>query len=242
MWKTYLGKCIHESPSGFRVWQNIAYRWLTFDDNVYQSIINRSHPERGGLKYIDPFTRMARAFPGDSCLLGLGGASVAHVLFQSLVNLRMDAVDNSQDVINIATRYFKIAPLKNLNVIHQSAEKFVQSTSERYQHLLVDLYGTDDYPLECSHEVFFAHCKALLKPDGIMAVNLIDLHEKKAIFQFIRNQFDSCTLVVPVAGTTNTIVFASTACNQRIFLEKIQFMMKRLVWDSIWGCVGLMNV
>ena len=242
MWKAYLGKCIYESPSGFRVWQNFGYRWLTFEDNVFQSIINRRYPEYGGLQYITPFTRMVHAFPGDCCLLGLGGASVAHALFKTIANSQLDAVDNSQEVIDIATRFFKTDRVKNLNIIHQNAETFVQSTSMVYQHLLVDLYNANDYPLECSHDAFFANCKAILKPGGMMAVNLIDIHEKKHLVQYIKNQFNNCTLLVPVVGTTNTIVFAYNGPKTGVFLEKINPVMKSVVWDSVWGCVGQISM
>ena len=240
MWKTYIGRCIYESPSGFQVWQNIGYRWLTFDDNVYQTLINRHYPGRGGLEYIEPLTRMVHAFPGDCCLLGLGGASVAHALFPALAHVLIDAVENNLEVINIATRYFKIARVQNLNIIHQNAEDFIQITASVYQHLLVDLYHSESYPAECNNEDFFAHCKARLLPEGIMAVNLINIHEKLELFQYIRHQFNHCTLLVPVKGTSNTIVFAFNMPNSHLFLEKIQSirLMDKLFWDSVWGCVG----
>src|SRR5436189_600067 len=98
LWKTSLGLCLYESHSGYRVYQNAWYRWLTMGNRVLQTLINRRHPERGGLEYVTPLIQMTRAFPGDCCLLGLGGAGVAHALFPVLPNFRMIAVDNSQEI------------------------------------------------------------------------------------------------------------------------------------------------
>ena len=236
MLKTTFGRCIYESPSGFKVYQNTCYRWLTFGNTILQTLIHRTHPGRAGLKYILPLVHMVKAFPGDCCLLGLGGAGIAHALADS----RMIAVDNSKDVIDIAARYFMTDDIPHLTTVHQNAVEFVQSTTVVYQHILVDLHDANDFPLACNNDAFFAHCKALLKPKGIMAVNLSHIQENMELFQRIRQQFDQCTIVVPVKGTTNTLVFAFNGSGSADFLTKIHQMpfLKKPIWSQMWGLVA----
>ncbi len=236
MLKTTFGRCIYESPSGFKVYQNACYRWLTFGNNILQTLIHRRHPGRTGLEYTRPMVQMVRAFPGDCCLLGLGGAGIAHALADS----RIVAVDHSADVIDIAGRYFMTDDIPHLTTVHQNAVEFVQSTTAVYQHILVDLHDAHEFPLACNNDIFFARCKALLKPEGVLAVNLIHLQKNVELFQRIRQQFLQCTLVVPVKGTTNTLVFAFNRFGSTGFLNHIQqiHFVKHLIWDQAWGFVG----
>lgn len=240
MWKTILGRCIYESNSGFQVHQNARYRWLTTGNHVLQTLINRRHPEKIGLEYISPLVQMVLTFPGDCCLLGLGGGGIPHALFPALANANMVAVDSSQDVIDIATKYFKTDRVINLTTIHQNAQDFVQSISQTYQHIIIDVYNSNHYPIECNNDAFFTHCKALLKPEGIMTINLIDLRKQWPLFQRIRNQFNNCTITVPIKGTSNSLVFAFNLEKSRHFLNKIGTIqcIKSLVWDPLWGCIG----
>lgn|GEM_PF-1303326 len=267
MWKTTLGRCIYKSDSGFQVHQNAWYRWLTTGNNVLQSLINRRNPEQFGLEYIAPLTHMVRSSPGDCCVLGLGGAGIPHALFPALTNWRMVAVELNQDVIDIAARYFKVDRITNLTTVHQNAQDFVRSTSENYQHMIIDVYNSNHYPVECSNDAFFSHCQALLNPGGILSINLINIHQEWQLFQRIRNLFNNNTLVVPIKNTSNTLVFAfnieksalsadfrlrEQVANRRLvgtalkaeksnsFLDKIQHIhgVKNIVWDPSWGCIG----
>lgn len=240
MLKTLLGRCIYESESGFRVYQNFKYRWLTLGTDALQTLINRRYPNQAGLEYIPPLIKMVTQFPGDCCILGLGGAGLPHALFPILPNAQITAVDNNQEVIDIARRYFRSEHISNLTTIHQNAANFVQSTSDTYQHMIIDLYNGCEYPCECNNKAFITYCKALLKPEGILAINLINIEKEKDLFQYIRNEFNHWTLTVPIKGTSNTIVFAYHLVKSNNFLDKIQSMsfVKKLHWDARWGIIG----
>ena len=113
MWQTKMGKCIYTSPSGYKVYQNLFYRWLTLGSDALQTVINRRTPQKPVLYYLPALTLMTRKYPGLTCLLGLGGAGLALMLNKtSLV-----AVDNSEEVIEIAKKFFMIEHLKNLTII-----------------------------------------------------------------------------------------------------------------------------
>ena len=73
-----------------------------------------------------------------------------------------------------------------------------------------------------------------------MASNLLDIQDKWSVFQRIRMEFNNCTLVVPIVGTTNTLIFAYNMPKSSISLAKIQSipLLQQVVWDKYWGWVG----
>jgi spermidine synthase len=242
IWQTYAGRCIHRNLNGIQVRQNMAYRWLTFDSDAIQTLINRRHPERHGLKYIQTLTLAARLNPAVSCLLGLGGAGVAHALAPDLGTIPLDAVESNFGVIEIGLRYFMTESIKNLHVIHQDASLYVQNTTARYQHLMIDLFNACSFPAHCSNVEFFGHCRRILLPDGILAVNLANLHEQWLVFMHIRAHFEQCTVSIPIKGTQNMIVLAYKGVSVKPLLSMLEKQgLKQLTWDSKWGCVARMT-
>jgi spermidine synthase len=239
-WKTLLGQCIHTSPSGWQVYQNPWYLWLTHGNSAIQTCLQRKNPERPSLEYLIPLTQFIQAFPGDCCLLGLGGGGLPHALYPALANFRLQAVENCTEIIAIARQFFHVERVKNLEIIERNAEDFLLDTTHTYQHILVDLYDAEDYPATCNNEAFFTHCNALLNPEGFFSVNLIDIYAKREIFQHIKKSFKHATLLIPIPHTKNSLLFACNTSMFPSFLNQLQDrrLVRRVIWDSEWGCVG----
>lgn len=244
MWKTFLGRGIYKDSSGVIVWQNLSYRWLTLESDAIQTLINRRHPERAGLQYIPALMMAAQVMPATSCLLGLGGAGVAHALAPYFQNSRLDVIESNLEVIKIADAYFMTGQLKHLNIIHQDAKLFVQSTHTQYQHVMVDLFNAHTFPEHCNTSVFFANCRRILLPEGILAVNLANTHEQWPIFSIIREHFQYCTVAIPVKGSANMVVLANKGKSVEPLLElcKQRFHKINLTWDSKWGWIADINM
>lgn len=242
-WKTWMGHRIYQSSSLAEVYQNPFFRWLTLGSNALQTLIHRHHLEKPGLKYIEPLTYAIRAQPGDCCILGLGGASVAHALSPFVGNAALVAVEHNLEIISIAKTYFYTALLKNLSIIHQDAYLFLQQQQQKYAHLIVDLFNADSFPEHCNNTVFFSHCSDLLLADGILAVNIANTSERGAIVQHIRQSFHQNTVCIPVKGCANMIVLAIHGNSIIPLLKKIkqQGNFKKIVWDSKWGYVAEMR-
>jgi len=240
MWKTLAGRCIYQSPDDSKVYQNAFYRWLTLGSDALQTLINRRHPQRPGLSYIKPMMLAVENQPGDSCLLGLGGAGVAHALSAIPGTSQIVAVESNQDVINTAKEYFMIDQVKNMSVIHQDANLFVQQSSTHYQHVLVDLFDAYSFPTHCNNYNFFYHCRRLLSPGGVLAINLANSHEQKPILHFLHGVFNRCTITIPVKGTANIVILAYNADSITPLLNKLQqnTPLKKLTWDATWGCIA----
>lgn len=239
MWKTKLGICIYESPSGYKVYQNFFYRWLTLGSNALQTVINRQNPQKPVLYYLPALTLMARHYPDAACLLGLGGAGVALMLSNQTSSPPLIAVDNSEEVIDIAKRFFMINDLKNFTVVHENARDYVENKELVYPHLIIDLYNANHFPPECNNDLFFSSCKRILAEDGFLAINLANLREQWPIFQLIKKQFKH-TLVIPIKKSANMIIIAAKSESKESFINRIEQTgeLKRIIWVDSWGYVG----
>jgi spermidine synthase len=240
MWKTFAGRRIYKSASGIYVFQNPFFRWLQFDSDAFQTVLNRYFPEKPGLSYLKPLLWPVQLQPSSCCMLGLGGAGAAHALSPFLNHSKLTIVEANAEVIDIARRYFMLDKLTNLNILHQDANLFVQECQLQFQYVLVDLFTADSFPHHCNTDAFFSNCKRLLKPEGILVVNLANRHEQWPIFQLIKQQFSLSTLALPIADCSNMIIFARNNGSITPLLEllKMNKKIKTVVWDAKWGCIA----
>ena len=238
-WKTVVGRCVFQD-NFTKVHQNALYRWLTFDSDALQTLIHLRKLETPGLQYIRHLTWAARLNPADCCLLGLGGAGVAHTLSPFLKTATIKAVEHSNEVISIAKTFFMADKIPQLLITKADAFQFVQECNQQYQHLLIDLFNAHTYPEHCRNYDFFYHCKRLLSPGGILAINLANITDQWSIFQCVREQFGNCTVSLPVKGTANLVLLA---CNSRSITPLLALLrthknLKKLVWDGTWGYIA----
>lgn len=243
MWKTKLGTCIYTSPSGFKVYQNLVYRWLTLGSNALQTVINRHYPYLPELSYLMPLTLLARNIPASNCcLLGLGGAGAVHLLAKHVPSSQITAVDCSKEVIFIAKKYFMIDQINSLCLVNKHAEEYLQNTSAQYKHLIIDLYDANHFPSSCNSEEFFSICKKKLSHDGYLAINLANLKEQWPIFHLIKMHFQHNTLVIPAKKSANIVILASKSDSKFFLIDKIKQIdeIKQITWNKAWGYVGSM--
>ncbi|KGP63614.1 hypothetical protein EP47_06580 [Legionella norrlandica] len=239
MWKTKFGKCIYISPSGYKVYQNLLYRWLTLGSDAWQTVINRYRPQKPGLHYLEILTLMVRKFPNDCCLLGLGGAGIAHLLSIENPKHSIIAVENSEEVIQIAKQFFMTDSIPNLTIINQNAKDFVSENKHTFQHLILDLYDATHFPDECHSVEFFIHCKNQLAHNGFLAVNLANAREQWPLVQLIKKQFRS-HIIIPIKKCANIVVIASKNENKELFINQLKSTgeIKEIAWVKDWGYVA----
>lgn len=239
MWQTRYGTCIYTSASGYKVYQNLFYRWLTLDSSALQTVLNRRAPYKPVLYYLPALTLMARTLPNSICLLGLGGAGVPHMLHHHNPSQSITAVDNSEEIIQLAKQFFMIDRIPTLKLIHQNAFHFLKHSSTQYPHLLVDLYDANFFPKDCANEAFFMLCKERISDEGFVAINLANRKEQWPIFQLIKKQFMN-TLVIPVKKSSNIVVIASKQEQQESLIYNVEQsgVLKNIKWDQFWGYVS----
>ncbi len=243
MWKTFAGRCLYQSPEGIRVFQNLLFRWLKFDSKALQTVLNRYAPQIPQLMYIKGLIIPVQLQPDNCCMLGLGGGGVAHALDSILKGAKLDIIENSLSVINVAKRFFMIDRLQNINLIHEEANSFVKNCKVKYQHLLIDLYTADSFPEQCANKDFFISCKKILKPEGILAINLANTKEHFALFQIIQEQFPNATIALAFRETNNLIIYAQNGSTISPFLNALKknYKIKKLGWTKRWGLVVILK-
>lgn len=238
-WRTKFGRCIYVSPSGYKVYQNFFYRWLTLGSNALQTVLWRPNPTKPVLYYIPVLTLMACKFPGPCCVLGLGGASVPRVLKSENPEQDIVIVDNSEEVIDIAKRFFMVDSISGLTIVHQNASNYVRECSAQYKHFIVDLYDANNFPAECNNEEFFIHIQNRLTEDGFLEINLANYKEQWPIYQLIKKHFKN-TLVIPIKKSANMVIIATAHGSHDFFINQIESShdFKNIVWMDSWGFVA----
>lgn len=236
-WKTLAGRCIYRSDDGLSVHQNALYRWLVFNNqtDTLQSLIHRHFPHKPGLRYLIPFTYALRTTPEAACLLGLGGAGVAHYVAPYLRLHPLTAIEKNTQVIQLASQYFMTHTLKNLTIDAQDAQQFVMQYPSDYQHILIDVYTAQGFPNSCHSIDFFAACKRILRPTGILALNLPDFHYNLRVFQHVRAVFQHATVCIPISSSSNMVVLAAHSTHVLHTLLYTKPRLKKFLWDSELG-------
>ncbi|PJD95227.1 MAG: hypothetical protein CK426_04895 [Legionella sp.] len=236
-WFTQLGCCIHTSPSNYKVYDNFFFRWLTLDSKVLQTVIHKKKPSHPFLYYLPAMTLMVRSIPAPTCLLGLGGAGLLHMLRPYPVPLTV--VEKNKEVIDIAQNYFMLDKLPPFELIHQPAEQYLHTAARSYTHLLVDIYNHQSFPPECSTAAFFQDCHTAIEEHGYLAVNVANAGEQLFLLQLIQNYFNH-TLVIPIKNCSNVVIIASKQPGKNLFLDNILLNkeIKKIQWVKDIGYVG----
>lgn len=216
--------------------QNFGYRWLSFqDDTRIQTLIHRRKPQRPAMPYLVPFTWALRKKPGSTCLLGMGGGAVIHMITPYLQQSSLLAVENSTEVITLSRQYFGLHSFSNLTIIHQEAQQFMQQLATQYEHILIDLHSDTGFPADCANLEFFLDCKRALHPNGFLALNMVSIEHEMPVFAQLKAAFPQTTLCIPVPHSSNMIVLATHAKADLLALVDTHPQLQTFIWDPMFG-------
>lgn len=242
MKKLLAGYCIHRTRNGIKVYQNFFYRWFTFNSKTLQTVINRYRPEKISLDYIKYLTLNLRLNykSNNCCILGLGGGAAAHAICKYAPAANITAVELSEDIINIAKKYFMLNKIKHLTIIQQDANIFMQQQSKSFENILIDLYDKDQFPINCKHPDFFKNCYNSLLANGVLAINLANTFDHFPIFIELRNLFKQNIVCVQVKKTCNLIILAYKVDSMLYVIQQLQQsqLIKKIAWDPKWGYIA----
>lgn len=158
-----------------------------------------------------------RAHPDYIVMIGLGGGSLAKFCYRHLPQVRIDAVEISEEVIALRNE-FRIPPDDaRLRIVHADGAEFVRRSGDRPDILLVDGFGPHGVPDELCSQSFYDACHDRLAPDGIMVVNLHLNNDFLSDYKRrIRQAFNDAVFEVIDEEMCNSIVFA---CKGDLFLH-----------------------
>lgn len=186
------------------------HRTLYFDGDCLQSQMSLSCPYRLTL----PYTRYMM-FPmlytktfRKILLIGVGAGSLLRFCRQHIANCRLDGVDNSPHILDLARGYFQ-CPEDEKCVLHCSDGcEFLEKSDTKYDLILVDAFDHTGMAPAIYNEHFLGLCATHLSPTGSLAANLWSgqrrrLRELKLFFQ--RTFHESIFMPVPDRGNVVAI-------------------------------------
>lgn len=183
-----LGRLEHEEVSAFsriRVRRDGDVRAMTFvRDNgqeAVQSRINLAAPHT----LVSPYARsmfasyLYQPHPRRVLIVGLGGGAMVRFLTHHEPQVQIDAVEIDPVVVRLADEYFGVRSGGNVRVHTADAVAFVESTTDRYDLILMDAFlrpssDTDatGVPAGLKTLAFLGRLKQALAPGGVVAFNV----------------------------------------------------------------------
>ncbi len=183
-----LGSLEHEEESAFstiRVRRDGDVRALTFvRDNGQEAVQSRVNLNAPHILE-SPYARgmfasyLYQPEPRRVLIIGLGGGAMVRFLTHREPRVQIDAVEIDPAVVRIADQYFGVRSGGNVRVHTADAVKFVESTADRYDLILMDAFlrpssdtDTTGVPTRLKTLEFLGRLKRALAPGGVVAFNV----------------------------------------------------------------------
>lgn len=106
-------------------------------------------------------------------IVGLGGGSAVKRYWRDYPEMRVDTVEIDPTVVEVAYRHFALPRDERIRVVTEDGRRFLQSTEETYDIIILDAYYADALPFHLTTEEFFREVEAHLSPGGVIAYNVI---------------------------------------------------------------------
>ena len=200
----------HPKPSICRTSTTLS---LHFSWHETQSCMDVRQPDALNLEY----TRTMMGFlffvpePANIAMVGLGGGSLVKFCHRHLPKTRMQVIEINPHVIALRDEFQVPPDDERLSVILGDGAEFIRSPPERFDVLLIDGYDDRGLPPGLSSQRFYADCREMLTPGGILVANLHcgHRHWQRQVGR-IRRSFNSAMLIVEDEDESNIVVFASS--------------------------------
>lgn len=148
--------------------------------------------------------------PRDILIIGIGAGSFIRFFHHHFPACRIDAVDDSQPVIDAARTYFHLPENPGLVVHCRDGCRFLEENRDkRYDLILVDAFDHQGMAPTVYTSPFFALCAAHLAAAGVVSCNLwgSDGELYRMVKTRITDTFPGAVFV-PVAGRGNVAALA----------------------------------
>jgi len=149
-------------------------RHLRFDRS-HQSAIALDDPYVSRIRYPD-YLHLALALRPEAervLVLGLGGGAVTKRMWRDYPAVSIDSVEIDPVVADVARDYFDLPEDARSRVFVEDARRYVQSTDETYDIIIIDAYYADALPFHLTTDQFFREVEVRLAPGGVVAYNVI---------------------------------------------------------------------
>jgi spermidine synthase len=152
----------------------------------------------------------------DILVLGVAGGSVIKTLVDEIqFNGKITGVEIDEITIELANQYFSLDEIKNLEVIIDDAQNFVQTTNEKFDLIIIDIFQDHIMPGFLFEKEFTTHISNILKEKGTVLFNTIvsyprdQVRNDKYIENFDLSVFDIIRFS-KIEGDNELIIFAKS--------------------------------
>ncbi len=220
-------KTIHQSHWNHQLIEVIDdgdSRSLYFGGSVLQSSMFLSAPQKLALSY----TRYMMASlllddePERILVVGVGAGSLVRFLHHHLPKALIDAIDCSDQVLDLASRYFHLPQSPGVRIHCRDGRKFLAERLDEHNYdlILVDAFDTAGMSRQIYNADFFECCRDHLSISGILSINLWsgDQDRMKQVASDIAGCFESL-VELPVPNRGNVICLAGRGDMMIPFVE-----------------------
>ncbi len=197
---------------GLEVTEERGTRTLHLGSRAIQSAMRVSRPWDLELAYTRAMMGflMFNPMPQDVLMIGLGGGSLAKFIRRQRPQTCITAVEIDPRVIAAARAHFELPPDDaTLSVVEADGALYVRQHPGSADVILLDGFDAGNQVEALATQTFYAACRRVLKPGGILVVNLWGRDSEFAeYFARLTRAFDGEVGWISVQDKTNVIVLA----------------------------------
>jgi spermidine synthase len=197
---------------GLEVTEERGMRVLHLGSRAIQSAMRVSRPWDLELAYTRAMMGflMFNPMPQDVLMIGLGGGSLAKFIRKQRPQTHITAVEIDPQVIAAARTHFELPPDDDtLSVIEADGALYVRQHPASADVILLDGFDAGNQVAALATQTFYAACRRVLRPGGVLVVNLWGRDGDFAeYFARLTRAFDGEVGWISVQNKTNVIVFA----------------------------------
>jgi spermidine synthase len=185
-------------------------RYLHFGTEWVQGAMDIRHPGRLVLEYQQHMMAALAIEPRPRQILqlGLGAAALTRACLRQVRGSRVQVVDISQAVIDMAYQCFQLPAHDDRLTVHcADAGRFLKKNKLAVDLLQVDLYDADAQGPVLDDDAFYGQCRDTLTPQGMAAINLFGSSLRPSL-DAISSAFGQNWLRLPASAAGNVVVLA----------------------------------
>ena len=142
-------------------------------------------------------------------LIGLGAGTTARELTAAYGPIPIDGVEIDGTIIDLARQYFHMNE-PNLHVLIQDGRSWLNTTSQKYDEISIDVYQQPYVPFQFTTREFFQAVRDHLTPTGVVAVNALrsatDFRLVEALAQTMHAVFPNVYIIDTVSFENSVII------------------------------------
>jgi spermidine synthase len=208
---------------------------LTFGNDIGQSSVSITHPQRLEYAYLQGMFLAALLAPErrTALVLGMGGGSLVRALTAGFPDCRITAVEGRAQVVRVAREWFFLPDNGKISVVVADAVDYLAKAETQYDLIFADLYRAEGVDARQTEPAFLNHCRAALKPGGVLAANFWtrDIEAVQQTHRNLAGVFGERLLQLPVRGG-NLITYACAdsmpTLGRKAFYRKAEELGSRL--------------